>query len=1333
MPTPGEDVLLKVILKHGTIKYGSGMLRTVPGREAAHVVVNIKRSPLPIGSLKGTVYAVPRSNPAWRARLSQGKFRINTVDDMLAIENILPKRINMNTTKLGITVKYRAVPVTLSTGLSLVVKVSNRMTSTSHGQTSLHVAQGRGEVHIQVIIVNAEMLSEGQTISILAMVVPRSSPTYANNIAVDRRTMVVDNPHPTVSSRTSPLPSMTISNPYDQIQEIRAWQRSFAVTVILRDFNNFEEWQALRRLPPSTETAVDTSQVQSALTNVGSVSAAASRNIDPGIQPLKFNIFAKLIHITTNRAHGHGSYTIESNIEELMTTGHELIHLNISTKNLPLPSGRYKIALHATEGTATVWADRIAQSTSALFVEVPNASISNINFFPQIITPTSTFLDLDFSTNVECNDPLEHLVVVAQLEGETPRIKYGRSIITVAHGRQHIRERIIFRNSQRLTQGRAFLRLFVAPATTPLLSMSCVSFSQPMTIHGTNVNINGAFLFHDNLVSVHGSNRSHTKVQFIKVRLHYTLDLANCFGMCAMLVKIQIENATVGTSRTLLNTTSGVLDTQTDVGYTSISDERVSIVAKVLPFIAAPESLALTERHRFFGSAIPLYFKDQHFIRITPAQTSLVTNDIGLVIYVNFNVSTLAALSSHILPGQAEIILRANQIVSGNQKTVSHITLHPPTLSGDLSIRMETRRLVTGVLNVTAMLRVPSLSVAFNGSLPLKRELSISNSTVIPVRRTLRHRGSIRILGTVPHVFPSNQRFASVIVEANTSGRCSSPHTCVMKVKLSQNGRGIYMKQQIMHHSMLASTWNVSLLFTSPLNLGEVQITTKVMRQDRATGVLGTLVAMGSATTYVRDQPNSCLQQENTDHRRKNMLLIIIDDLGVNVGAYGDKTAITPNIDSLARRGTLFTHQIVDWPACIPARAAMLTGVRCTNTKQMFGEHVFRQYPGIQTAPEIFLRSGYSTYGLGKVFHYKSEDAGFTQIYTSDRRTKYQSSSANAMENSERPLSEFVDQQDLEYADGLVANEAIAIIEDHKRTGLPFWLAVGFNKPHVPFVAPMYYRDLYNNAAFDPTPDNLPLNVPSDGPAHNNWGDISGFTPFNQMDTRTGVMPNTSKFNIQVGYKSATSFVDDLMGRVLSSLGCLEAVTNIVLWGDQGWHLGNQGLWGKNTLFDASLRAPLIIVTPIHQQGFVQRTVVESIDILPTMLELSNISAGSAPLNGVSLVPMLGGQRSNALSEKSAFSIMQRRQHVGYTIRTSQFRWTEWINVNSVGGSGNRFNWSIVPDANLETLERAGAVVSHRELYDYLNAVQETVNVANDPKYASTILLLSNQLRKGVL
>jgi iduronate 2-sulfatase len=394
--------------------------------------------------------------------------------------------------------------------------------------------------------------------------------------------------------------------------------------------------------------------------------------------------------------------------------------------------------------------------------------------------------------------------------------------------------------------------------------------------------------------------------------------------------------------------------------------------------------------------------------------------------------------------------------------------------------------------------------------------------------------------------------------------------------------------------------------------------------------------------------------------QRPNVLLIIADDLRPELGCYGVNSIKTPNIDRLAARGRQFDFAYCQYPVCNPSRASFLTGLRPDQTQVLDNSTAFRgRLPNVITLPQQFKRNGYFTAGLGKVFH-RGNSLMDVRKDLDDARSydqlRYFSPTRTGLLGEQRNLTGGVVDwcywqtaagTDEDQPDGQIAATAVALMEKH-RDG-PFFIAAGFHKPHDPFVAPKPYFDMYplDSMAFMPidTLDATPL-LPA--AVVGVWKD--SFAKFKERDKR----------EFKRAYYAGTSFTDAQIGKLLVALDRLDLAKNtiVVFLGDHGYHLGERGWWNKNTLFEFSCRAPLIIATPgMKRPGRSTRAMVEFVDLYPTLMELCQMSPPHQ-LAGKSLTPFL----SDPFAEwdKPALTQVQRTGFAGRAVRTEKWRYIEW-------------------------------------------------------------------------
>lgn len=443
---------------------------------------------------------------------------------------------------------------------------------------------------------------------------------------------------------------------------------------------------------------------------------------------------------------------------------------------------------------------------------------------------------------------------------------------------------------------------------------------------------------------------------------------------------------------------------------------------------------------------------------------------------------------------------------------------------------------------------------------------------------------------------------------------------------------------------------------------------------------------------------------------RPNVLFIAADDLRMNLGCYGDPVAKTPNLDRLARRGVTFERAYCQQALCNPSRASVLTGLR-PDTLRVWNLPIhFRETtPHAVTLPQHFMRQGYFTQNIGKIFHnYRTAIEGDPASWSVPAQLHFASHAADValLDGGEAPPDtarargvEARDVPDEAYFDGRVAAAAIRALRECHERGRPFFLGVGFWKPHTPFNAPKRYWDMYRREDIPAIPNPAP---PKDAPA---------VAMMNANDGRPRVSEDIPE--VRHGYYAATSYLDAQLGKVLDEaerLGLMEN-TVIVFWSDHGFHLGEQGLWGKTSNFENSARVPLIVVTPqAKRAGAKAPGPVELLDLYPTLVELCGLPP-VAGLEGVSLRAVLDDPTARAKS--AAYTQAPRPPKIqggqsdtmGYSMRNERFRYTEW----RAWDSGR---------------------VTDRELYDHHSDPAETVNRAGDVHLAEVVRELAARLAR---
>lgn len=499
-----------------------------------------------------------------------------------------------------------------------------------------------------------------------------------------------------------------------------------------------------------------------------------------------------------------------------------------------------------------------------------------------------------------------------------------------------------------------------------------------------------------------------------------------------------------------------------------------------------------------------------------------------------------------------------------------------------------------------------------------------------------------------------------------------------------------------------------------------------------------TLVAL-SALALTGSQPRARAQTKPAVQaaRTLNVLMIAVDDLRPEAGAYGVPLIQTPHIDALARRGTVFTQAYCQQAVCSPSRTSLLTGRRPDTTKIYELQTHFRAtIPDVVTLPEHFKRHGYHTQGFSKIYHGGLDDPaswsvphwtptqpryGRPETLADLERQRERARAAGLLpaarpapdpktgavlkipppNNAVRgPSWEDPDVADSALPDGETADKAIATLGAVKDK--PFFLAVGFLNPHLPFVAPKKYFDLYPL-------DRVPLAqnpfAPKDAPALalTNSGELRSYADI----PKEGPIPDAKARELVRGYYAATSYTDAQIGRVLAELDRLglRDSTIVVLWGDHGWQLGEHGLWNKHTNFDVATRSLLVVSAP-GQKRVNARTdsLTEFVDIYPSLSDLAGLPR-PAGLEGESFKRLLDDPEQ--AFKQAAFSQYPRpgQKAMGYTMKTARYRYTEW--------------------------RREGGEVIAAELYDHRSDPQENVNVAGRPGHEALVAALSAQLKAG--
>ncbi|HTF21014.1 MAG TPA: sulfatase [Chryseolinea sp.] len=406
--------------------------------------------------------------------------------------------------------------------------------------------------------------------------------------------------------------------------------------------------------------------------------------------------------------------------------------------------------------------------------------------------------------------------------------------------------------------------------------------------------------------------------------------------------------------------------------------------------------------------------------------------------------------------------------------------------------------------------------------------------------------------------------------------------------------------------------------------------------------------------------------------KKPNVLFILVDDLRPALGCYGDPLAHSPNIDALAARSISFTRAYTQQAVCSPSRTALLTGLRPDETGVYNLETHFRErLPDATTLPQLFKAGGYNVVGLGKVFHTNKstlDSVSWTRVVPDYGNITYVLPE-NPMGKGKQKATEEADVNDEAYEDGRIAKGAVEALEQLAQSEQPFFLAVGFRKPHSPYSSPKKYWDLYERSSFQVTHRERPTGAPELA-FHQNQ-ELRGYRDIGTAE----IIPQEKEREVLHGYYACVSYIDAQIGKVMSQLKSLNLLDNtiIVLWGDHGYHLGEQGQWCKSTNFELATRIPLIVSYPgMPKKGTKSDAIVETVDIYPTLADLCDLKP-QGKLSGTSFKEIL--DRPQRTGDFVAFSQFVRpynainkqnaRTHMGYSVRKGEWRCTYWYDVQS--------------------------------------------------------------------
>lgn len=455
---------------------------------------------------------------------------------------------------------------------------------------------------------------------------------------------------------------------------------------------------------------------------------------------------------------------------------------------------------------------------------------------------------------------------------------------------------------------------------------------------------------------------------------------------------------------------------------------------------------------------------------------------------------------------------------------------------------------------------------------------------------------------------------------------------------------------------------------------------------------------------------DSIMAKQITHH--KNILFIAVDDLRPQLGCYGHKQMISPNIDALARRGALMERAYCQVPVCGASRASLLSGLYPTQKRFVdFAARKDADAPQVDSLPAWFNKHGYTTVQIGKVYHHADDDAqswseqvpttiNWLRDYHDPTHLKLIAElEARAGDKPKRVRGPAYDAGDAPieaYLDGKVLTDSQLKLQKLAAGSHPFFLAVGFHKPHLPFNCPKQFWDLYDRRTINLADNPFRPQGAPDSALHN-WSELRSY---HGIPAKGPLDEDTARTLIH-GYYACTSFTDYLVGELLKSLDQTGQRDNtiICLWGDHGWNLGEHGLWCKHANFETSLHSPLLLDGPGIRPGTRVEGLCEFIDVYPTLCDLAGVPSPSH-LQGKSLSSAIA--QPNHYFKEAVFS----RYYQGESIKTDRYRYTAWYN-------------------------------SHREivsdmLYDHLLDHGENINVASIREYHEVRLRLQSILMQHI-
>lgn len=495
---------------------------------------------------------------------------------------------------------------------------------------------------------------------------------------------------------------------------------------------------------------------------------------------------------------------------------------------------------------------------------------------------------------------------------------------------------------------------------------------------------------------------------------------------------------------------------------------------------------------------------------------------------------------------------------------------------------------------------------------------------------------------------------------------------------------------------------------------------------------------------------NETVDKITSNNKQKNILFISIDDLKPLLSNYGEIQMITPNFDRLAKLGMTFTNAHVQYAVCGASRASVMTGTNPDTNKVWDLKTDFRESaPNLVSMPEHLINQGYESTGSGKIYHIpsaakghdgktwsiphvmpKNYDPAFGEPgmgYYQNPATKKEiarliaEAEAKGLKRGKirnyvfkrlKPSTESADVSDTAYNDGLYTQTALKQLEHLENGNKPWFLAVGYQKPHLPFVAPKKYWDLYDRDKIELAPfQQLSEGTPKF--AYHSFGELRAFSDIDKKLNIGDKVPEAKQRELIHGYMACISYIDAQIGILLDNLEKRNILdeTVIVLWGDHGFHLGDHTEWCKHSNFEQATRIPFMFAGPGVAKNQKSSHPVNLVDLFPTIFDLANVQQ-HPQTDGKSLVNLLDTNSNTIVDMDYAYHQYKRQKKMGYSIRTDRYRYTEWHDNN----------YRSYDDYNKSK-------IAGRELYDYEKDPLETKNLIKDTNYAAIAKELKSKLK----